>query len=139
MRQTALFYIYLTYISMIDIQNRTRSSIPNIPFEEIARATLGAKYELSLVFIGDTRSQKLNIEHRGKNKPTNILSFPLSDTDGEIFINLNLAYKEAPTFKRSKTNFIAFLFIHGLHHLKGLDHGSTMERKEESIRAKFAV
>lgn len=124
---------------MIDIKNTTRSRTPHVPFEDMVHAALGKSYELSLVFIGDKRSRDLNFKHRGKNKPTNILSFPLSETDGELFINLKLARSQAANFKRSETNFIAYLFIHGLYHLKGYGHGSRMESKEAKLRAQFGV
>ena len=100
---------------------------------------LGDKYDLSLVFIGSDLSKKLNKTHRGKNAPTDILSFPLTKNSGEIFIDTSTAAKEAKQFNRKTENFIGFLFIHGLVHLKGLDHGSTMEEAEEKIRRIFGI
>jgi probable rRNA maturation factor len=123
----------------IDILNKTKGKLPNLPFGDIKEAVLGKKYELSLVFIGSKRSRKLNFELREKDKPANILSFPFDEKSGEIFIDLNHAYKQAPQFEREKTNFIGFLFIHGLLHLKGFDHGDTMESKEEKIRNTFHI
>ncbi len=73
------------------------------------------------------------------NKPTNILSFPLDKKSGEIFITLSVAKKEAPNFDRTFSNFVAFLFIHGLMHLKGHDHSDTMERAESKLRKKFGI
>ncbi|KND48833.1 MAG: putative rRNA maturation factor YbeY [Parcubacteria bacterium C7867-005] len=102
-------------------------------------AVLGKKYELSLVFIGDKKSQNLNRTYRDKNKPTNILSFSLSKSSGEIFINLRLSKKQAKNFDRKFDNFIGFLFIHGLFHLKGFDHGDTMEKRESFLRKKFGI
>ena len=102
-------------------------------------AVLGKNYELSLVFIGDKLSRRLNRERREKDKPTNILSFSLDKTAGEIFINLRLSRKQAQDFEREYENFIAFLFIHGLFHLKGFDHGSRMESKEKEIRKLFGI
>jgi probable rRNA maturation factor len=122
-----------------DIANKTKRPLPRVPFSRIKDAVLGPNYELSLVFIGSTRSRALNREYRGKDYATDILSFPLSETEGEIFIDLAKSRKEAPLFDRSFDNFIAFLFIHGLFHLKGYDHGSTMESKEERIRKKFNI
>lgn len=130
---------FFPILFMIDIQNKTRTNLPNIPFEQLANSVLGKKYELSVVFIGNKRSRDLNKKYKNKDKATNILSFPLSKTDGEIFINLNLSYSQAAKFKRSKTNFIAFLFIHGMFHLKGFEHGSTMDREEAVIRTQFGI
>ncbi len=119
--------------------NNTKSPIPTLPFEEMKDAALGKKYSLSLVFVGNKKSQELNRTYRDKDKPTNILSFTLDKENGEIFIAPLVAKKEAPEFGRTFDNFIAFLFIHGLMHLKGMDHGSTMERAEEKLRKKFGV
>jgi probable rRNA maturation factor len=110
-----------------------------LPFVDIKNEVLGKDYDLSLVFIGDKLSKKLNKQYRGKNKPTDVLSFPLSKTDGEIFINLRLAKKEASEFERTYSNFIGFLFIHGLIHLKGFEHSSRMESEESKIRGKFQL
>lgn len=124
---------------MIDIINKTKGKQPRLPFDDIVTETLGKDYDLSLVFIGKKRSRTLNKQWRDKDKPTNILSFPLSKTEGEIFINLATAKEQAPKFDRNFTNFIGFLFIHGLHHLKGYKHGSTMDKKEALIRDKFKL
>ena len=121
------------------LTNKTHAKLPRVPFARIKDAGLGLNYSLSLVFIGEKESQKLNFSYRGKKKPTNILSFPLDKKSGEIFITLSVARKEAPKFDRNFSNFVAFLFIHGLMHLKGHLHGDTMERAESKLQRKFAV
>ncbi len=108
-------------------------------FNKIKEAVLGKKYDLSFSFIEAEEIKRLNLTYRNKNKATDILSFPLSDTEGEIFICMEEAEKEAPKFERPIENFIKFLFIHGLVHLKGYDHSSTMESIEEGFRKKFGV
>ena len=100
---------------------------------------MGKRYQLSLVFVDNDFSKNLNKIYRKKNKPTNILSFPLSKNSGEIFINLELAQKEARAFNQTFPNFIGFLFIHGLCHLKGMEHGGTMEKAESKLRKKFKI
>ncbi|MCX6701750.1 MAG: rRNA maturation RNase YbeY [Candidatus Zambryskibacteria bacterium] len=127
------------------ITNKTKSTLPRVPFANIKNVVLGKKYSLSLVFIGEKKSIDLNLSYQGKNKPTNILSFPLDKNGpgcagrGEIFITLTLAKKEAGLFDRKPDNFVAFLFIHGLLHLKGMRHGSTMEGAEKKLRKKFNI
>ncbi|HYC83156.1 MAG TPA: rRNA maturation RNase YbeY, partial [Candidatus Paceibacterota bacterium] len=119
---------------MFSSRNLTRQRVPSrIPFSAISDKILGPAYELSLVFIGHTRSRNLNRAHRGKDKPTNVLSFPLDNTMGEIFIDLRKTKYEAPKFARSFESHLAYLFIHGALHLKGFTHGSTMERKEQQL------
>lgn len=123
----------------LTITNKTKGKLPRLPFLDMKNAALGKNYELSLVFIGERRSRNLNIAYRNKHKSGNVLSFPLDKKTGEIFICPARSRREAKNFDRSYENFIAFLFIHGLLHLKGMDHGSTMERAEEKIRAQFGV
>ncbi len=121
--------------------NKTKGNpeLDGLPFIDIKNAVLGKSYDLSLVFLTDTEMHELNLSSRSKDKPTNILSFPLSETEGEIFIAPAYARNEAPSFEREFSNYILFLFIHGLTHLKGFDHGSTMENEERKIRKQFAI
>jgi probable rRNA maturation factor len=108
-------------------------------FELIKKAILGSKYELSFVFISAQKIQDLNRQYRNINKPTDILSFPLSKTSGEIFICKTESRKMAKEFERPYDNFLTFLFIHGCVHLKGYDHGAKMEKVEEKFRKKFKI
>lgn len=121
------------------ITNKTKSTLPRVPFAKIKEEAMGKNYSLSLVFIGKKKSADLNYSYRKKNNPTNILSFPLNKKTGEIFITPELTRKEAKNFDRTHDNFIAFLFIHGLMHLKGMEHGSRMEEAEKKLRKKFNV
>jgi rRNA maturation RNase YbeY len=59
------------------------------------------------------------------------LSFPLSKTEGEIYICLSVARKDANKFEMSYEKFLHLLMVHGCLHLVGHDHGSTMEALEE--------
>lgn len=108
-------------------------------FEAMKNEILGKSYDLSVAFVDSERMKELNLQYRNINKPTDILSFPLSDTEGEIYLCLSEAKKEAKKFDRKPDNFLKFLFIHGLVHLKGYDHGSTMENIEARFRKHFEI
>ena len=108
-------------------------------FRAIKEAVLGKTYRLTLIFASAVTVKKWNKIYRGRNKATDILSFPLSPREGEIYVCLSEAEKEAKKFGRPFANFIAFLFIHGLAHLKGYRHGATMEGIETKIRGKFGI
>jgi probable rRNA maturation factor len=110
-----------------------------VPFLDLKRAALGENYELSLVFIGNRRSARLNMTYRQKPKPTNVLSFPISKKSGEIFINLGIAQKQAKKFNRTFPKFVGYLFIHGLFHLKGMEHGLRMESAEKKLRDRYKI
>ncbi|MDE2188390.1 MAG: rRNA maturation RNase YbeY [Patescibacteria group bacterium] len=100
---------------------------------------LGHDYELSVAIVTKKTIHNLNKKWRNKDTPTDILSFYISNNEGEIYICPSEARKEAHKFERSFDNFIAFLFIHGLVHLKGYDHGAIMESIETKFRNKFKV
>ena len=117
----------------------TVKSFPKLPYEEIKNTVLGKKYYVSLVFVGETRAQHLNEEHRGKDYIPNVLSFPLTESSGEIYICPRAAAKEASDFELSLDGYIGFLFIHGLLHLRGLDHGDEMDRLEQKYLTKFKL
>ncbi len=119
--------------------NETDSTIPAVHFVDIKNAALGTRYKLNLIFTTSTNIKKLNTIYRDKECATDILSFPLSDSEGEIYISEKEARAEAVKFDREYENFIAFLFIHGCTHLKGHDHGSIMEGIELELRKKFRV
>ena len=105
----------------------------------MAERVLGKDYNLNLTIVDVKEIQQLNASYRSKNVPTDILSFPLNENTGEIFICLSESKKEAIKFDREFDNFIGFLFIHGLMHLKGFDHSSTMESNEQTIRHEFDI
>jgi len=117
----------------------TARAYPTLPYEKIKDDILGKKYTLSLAFIGGTRSQALNQQHRGKDYTPNVLSFPLDTNVGEIFITPTIAKKEAPKFEMTHKGYVGFLFIHACLHLKGLDHGDVMDKAEQRYCKKYGL
>ncbi len=118
---------------MLEIRQLSRTNLPHLPYEQIATEALGGDFSVSLVTVGDTRSHALNKKHRGKDKPTNVLSFPLGKKEGEMFLNLHLMKAEARREGRPFVDYTLYIFIHGLFHLAGLDHGRTMDAKEHTL------
>ncbi len=118
---------------------KTKGKLPRLPFVQMKDAILGKKYELSIACVSPSLSRTLNRTYRKKDKPTNILSFPLATNAGELVLDLSLIKKEAPLFERSYSRFVGFLLIHGMLHLKGYEHSSTMERQEQKFLKKFSI
>ena len=114
---------------MFAFRNLARREPPKLPYEDIKNTVLGKEYDLSLVFIGSKRSQFLNRTNRGKDKPANVLSFPLSKTEGELFLDRNYAHDYDSAL---------LLFIHGLFHLKGLQHGRIMDEREANVAKSYS-
>lgn len=120
------------------ISNTTRGSLPKLPFEQIKNDVLGKRYQLSLSFIGETRGKRINQEARGKTYIPNVLSFPLTEDAGEMYITPSVAKREAKKYDHSYHKHLLFLFIHGLVHLKGFDHGPKMDKLEEKYLNKYS-
>ena len=117
----------------------TVRTIPSFVYEKVKQDILGKHYSLSLTFVGPDRARAYNKTHRQKTYVPNVLSFPLDDMTGEIIICPAVAKKEAATFSFSYEGYVAYLFIHGLLHLKGYDHGATMEKLERRYVKKYHV
>lgn len=106
-------------------------------FSKIKNDILGKNYELSIAFVPEKKSQELNKKWRGKNKPTNVLSFALTKNSGELLLCKAVIKQELEKFGRTFPELLGFLVIHGMLHLKGLEHSSTMERIEEKYDQKY--
>jgi probable rRNA maturation factor len=98
--------------------------------EKIKNDILGKQYELSFAFISKNKIKSLNKKYRKKDEPTDILSFPLDKDSGEILICKTIAKTKAPKFGKTLGEYLLFLVIHGIFHLKGLRHGAKMEAYE---------
>ena len=123
---------------MLLIDNETNISLHVSLLEQICDEHTHKEVELLIVDAGTI--QELNREHRGKDKPTDVLSFPIDDFPhsplGAIVINHELAHKKAKELGHKIEEEIALLFIHGLLHLLGFDHevdSGQMRAKEEAL------
>lgn len=90
-------------------------------------------YEISLLITDDETIHNLNKEYRQKDKPTDVLSFPMDDEVllGDIVISIDTAKKQAEEREINIDREAAFLFIHGLLHLLGYDHETSAEDEKE--------
>ena len=109
--------------------------------------------ELSIVFSDDAHIQTLNAEWRGKDKTTNVLSFPafsfpkggkLPPMLGDIVLASETVSREAALEDKPVANHITHLVIHGLLHLLGHDHetdaeAAEMEAIERAALARLAI
>lgn len=131
-------------MSPIDVRvtvrpRRSGGHVPRIPFERIAQEVLGAKYHLSVVVCGDSLARRINTLYRKKTYAPNVLSFELDRYEGEIFLNIRKAEREARQLGTSVKKRLALLYVHGLFHLKGMNHSDHMERLEQRTLRKFGL
>ena len=122
----------------LTINNTTKGKLPSLPFVYIKNKILGEKYELGVSFLSARKQKEINKKYRGIDKTTNILSFPLTKNSGDITFDLVKVKKDAPLFDMTYTKFLQYLFIHGLLHLKGFDHGAIMEKQEKKFLKMFS-
>lgn len=109
--------------------------------------------EVSLVFTDDETIRGINAEWRGKDKPTNVLSFPAFPLKpgqapkpllGDIVIALETVQREAVEERKLFDHHLIHMLVHGLLHLFGYDHeteeeAETMEALEGRILARLAI
>lgn len=101
--------------------------------------------ELSVALIGDAEMRKLNARYRGKDYPTDVLSFPLESSGpaprllGDVIISVETARRQARERGRPAEQELVTLLIHGVVHLLGYDHersprdARVMKRLENKI------
>jgi probable rRNA maturation factor len=103
-------------------------------------APRSARGAVSIAILPDARVRALNRKYRGKNKGTDVLSFPgTGDFLGDIAISRGIAQKQAKILGHSLAVEFRVLALHGLLHLLGYDHESDngrMARAEARLRRK---
>lgn len=115
-------------------------------FDELARKTFkqlkkSTRVSIEVDFVDDERIHQINREYRHVDRPTDVISFAFDDAvEGEvaikggpvhdlgvIVISIPRALSQAKDYGHSEKREITFLFVHGLLHLLGYDHGSPEE------------
>ncbi len=111
-----------------------------------ARAAQAAGGGAVIVLTCDLEVQRLNARHRGRNKPTNVLTFEpvLPGFPGEIVLALGTVRREARAAGRSSAQHLAHLVVHGALHLRGHDHHAAgdarrMEMAESRILGRMRL
>jgi probable rRNA maturation factor len=110
-----------------------------------SRVTLAPDCEVSVTFCDDAEIQELNAEWRGKDKPTNVLSFPTPGPLlarpllGDIVIAYETVAREAAEQEKTLREHTAHMVIHGFLHLIGYDHETAAEAEDmESLERRIA-
>jgi len=127
------------FLKNFSIKSQGKDKPDSLSFLAMKEKVLGKDYDLSLNFVSELKIHELNKKYRKIDKPTDILSFPIDKNVGEIFICKKIANRKAKDFGRTPENYLLFLFIHGLVHLKGFDHGDKMEKVEYQHRKYFQI
>lgn len=125
----------------LSISNISKAKIPVLPILDLKNEILGKNYNLSVAIVTPKVSKEINKKYRNKNKPTNVLSFPFSKKEGELVLCPSVIKKESENknknFGKNYQKLFGFLVIHGMLHLKGLDHSVKMENLEKKFEQKY--
>jgi len=113
-----------------------------------AQQAIRLRGQVSVLLTSDKAIRKLNRQFRGKNKTTDVLSFPAAKlihnekNAGDLAISIDTARKQAAQQGHALTCELKILMLHGLLHLAGYDHetdAGRMARREAALRAKFGL
>ncbi|WP_249977116.1 rRNA maturation RNase YbeY [Vreelandella olivaria] len=109
------------------------------------------RQELTIRFVDETESKALNRDYRGKDKPTNVLSFPFENPPGitlpllgDLVICHAVVAQEASEQHKPLSHHYAHMVIHGILHLMGYDHieeqqAEEMEQLERELLATLNI
>ncbi|MBD3791410.1 MAG: rRNA maturation RNase YbeY [Campylobacterales bacterium] len=130
---------------MIELDNQTELDVDIEALEQIASLLTDASIEL--IITDNETIRELNARYREKDKPTDVLSFPLDQAIpgmplGSIVISEAYVREKSVEFGHTPDDELALLFIHGLLHLLGYDHevdNGEMRAKEEALIEQFGL
>ena len=113
-----------------------------------AARVAGLEGSISVLLAGDAEIRRLNKEFRGKDKATDVLSFPAGDgvgrrrVAGDLAISVETAAREAPQRGHTLDLELRVLLLHGVLHLAGMDHeadGGEMAAREAELRVQLRL
>jgi len=116
--------------------------------EALVQGGAGANRTATILLTADRQLRALNLSFRGKDAPTNVLSFPAAAGPqnylGDVAIAYGVAVKEAKAAGKSLTDHASHLAVHGILHLLGFDHltvrqAKVMEALETRILATLKI
>jgi probable rRNA maturation factor len=123
-------------------------------FLRAAQKLVGLEGEVQVLLADDATLKRLNRTFRGKNKATDVLSFPAGPTTvffgepdgpvmaGDLAISLETAARQAAEFGHSLRDEVRVLLLHGVLHLAGFDHevdAGEMAAREAELRKKLRL
>jgi len=147
-----------------ELNEETKNIIQRTVQECVAEEHFDKNCEISIIIVDNNEIKKLNKKYRGKNCPTDVLSFPILDIVngaytlkqedydrdeniillGDIIISMEMVVKQAAEYGHSVDREIAFLVSHGVYHLLGYDHKDKetekrMFEKQEKVLMKLGL
>ena len=131
------------------VRTAMRSAIRRAIFNTLVYEGVEGKFEVSVTFVDNEEIRTLNREHRSKDAPTDVLSFPMFDFAagevpvypkneslplGDVVLSLERARVQAAEIGHSTMREVVFLCIHSTLHLLGYDHELSPDDDEDMQR-----
>ena len=138
----------------LSIQQGDDAPAPPVDRRQLRRwvaAALERPAQLTLRFVDSEEGRQLNLAFRGRNYPTNVLTFPYgpsdsgqADTAADVVICMPVLTREARDQKKPLRDHLAHLVIHGVLHAQGYDHelpadAQRMEAREQLLLKRFRI
>jgi len=111
----------------------------------LARALKLSRRSFGVALVTDRRIAALNRRYRRRARPTDVLSFPASESNGyrgDVVISAETARRQARRLRHSTADEVKFLMLHGILHLLGYDHETDdgrMNRREHALRRRLGL
>lgn len=127
----------------IDIINETEDNIDINDLKNVVNYTLKEEKVtnafMNIIIIDNEKIHKINLEYRGIDRPTDVISFALEDDItfvdcefrvlGDIYISIDKVHEQAESYGHSERRELSFLTVHGILHLLGYDHMNPEDEK----------
>ena len=130
--------------SSLDLSSLNKSGLAR--FLNRARAAVGLLGEVDVLLCSDAEIKRLNKAYRGKNKATDVLSFPAAEEAegiaGDLAVSLDTAARQAAEHGHTLRDEVRVLLLHGLLHLAGEDHeadAGEMATRELALRRELKL
>jgi probable rRNA maturation factor len=133
-------------LSVVLLNRQKRRPVSAVRLRRVLRAAAAAlrvRGELALVLAGDGLLRRLNRDYRGKDRATDVLSFPGGGGEaglGDVVISVAKAERNARGLGRTLAQELDVLALHGFLHVLGYDHETddgTMDRIEGRLRRRL--
>lgn len=137
--------------SKLEIDEKNLNQLILVIEEVIKLENVKGQLEISVSFVDDKEIKALNNDYRGKDKATDVLSFPIEDDFftpiillGDVIISVETALEQSIEYGHSLERELSYLTCHSILHLLGYDHiddeeKKVMRNKEKTIMKNLAL
>lgn len=140
----------------VEVDDRADCGVAPVAVAEVVRAVLAAEdvgaCEVGVVLVDEHEMREINREHRGRDEPTDVLSFPIDEEDelpgvdrmlGDVVICVPVLERQARENDVAPGDELVDLLVHGVLHLLGYDHetdqGEMLARQDAIVDGLVAI